>query len=626
MDAESHNDITKTRFETGRCRQASDKGQSAVFALENSLPLYNWETAEAQPLPENAVVSGLPVELLALINNRGLADVTDQKALSVFLDNPLSVQTPPYAMPGVKEASKTILATIEKQGQIVIFGDFDCDGITATAILTDTLRSIDADVFPFIPERAEGYGLSEGAVTRCLAEAAAAAPDATCRLLVTVDCGMGATESLQRFLDAGYRVVVSDHHTPGAPLPEACTVISTFDEKVPPTCRYLCGAGIAYKIAYGVIVGKYPAPDKTGRAELAAWLGPLAIATVADVVSLTGENRGFVREGLKFLNSRARVGIQSLGREAFKSTPVAYDTYHLGFIFAPHINASGRMESATPALNLLLAKTTDEAAPFAKQLKVLNATRKQAEEDLLKAIEAQLTDPDVFNQETDAAAVFAGADWHAGIVGLAAGKLTERLGRPVAVISFDKDGNARGSVRAPEGAYNVYNALAACNDERPILSRFGGHASAAGLSLLAEDIPAFRKAFARACYAQSGCVSLRGSLKTDGEIESGRGLFELCENLKRLAPCGNGNETPLWLFRNVSVTPHIIGKEERKHLALNIRFTDGSAVRGIWFGAAQYAEQLSKCDLWDIAGELSENEYRGDIEVQISVRDARPRE
>ncbi len=586
-----------------------------------ALPLYDWLLADDDD-DAGANALGLPAPIARLIARRGLADVTDAASLAAFLDAPLGILAKPGEMPGVDEAARTILDTVAAGGQIVVFGDFDCDGITATAVLTALLRFVGADVIPFIPMRSEGYGLTDEAVSRCLAAAKGARPDTPCRLLITVDCGMGAGPALQRFLDVGYRVVVSDHHMPADPLPEACTVISTFNPGVPACCRHLCGAGIAYKIACGVITLRYPLPDKTGRPELHQWMGPLAIATVADVVPLVGENRAYVREGLNILNRRPGTGLKALIRKAFDRTATQISVHHLGFVLGPHINASGRMETAEPALRLLLATNADDALAEATHLANLNSLRKRAEDSLVKEIDAQLADPAIFNPETDGAAVIAGKGWPPGIVGLVAGKLSERLSRPCIVIAVDDDGNAHGSARAPEGAYNLCDALGACSS---LLSRFGGHASAAGLSLRDADIPAFRKAFAAECLLQAGATHVRGGLIVDGALAADDVNDAFMQALNRLEPCGKANETPCWMLAGIHVTATVVG-QDKTHLRLRLQREDGLDLGGIWFGAARFAPLFDREARWDVVGDLSENEFRHDLEIQFVVRDARPSE
>ncbi len=588
----------------------------------HSLPLYDWRIATDTGAPASdvtSVPSGIPPPMARLLLQRGFADADAPDSFAAFLDAPLSDIVKPDDVPGVAEAARAILENIDAHGQIVIFGDFDCDGITATALLISLLRFVGADVMPFIPERAEGYGLTEKAVTRCLGAAQASRPDAPCRLLVTVDCGMGAGESLRRFLEAGYRVVVSDHHTPGEPLPEACTVISTFDPAMPPRCRYLCGAGLAYKIACGVIFMRHPQPDGTGRAELQQWMGALAMATVADVVPLVGENRIYVREGLVVLNRRPSTGLKALIRRAFERAQPQITAYHLGYVLGPHINASGRMETAEPALRLLLAADDDEANAQALRLSTLNATRKNTGQLVLKEINGKLADPAVFDEERDGAVVIAGRGWHPGIVGLAAGRLAERFARPSVVISVDDEGNCHGSARAPEKYYNLYDALSACS---ALLTRFGGHASAAGLSLREENLDDFRRVFSAECVRQAGATHIRHELVVDGVLAAGDLDDAFMGALARLEPCGNGNEKPCWMFENVKIKADVIG-EEKTHLRLRLMREDGLDLGGVWFGAAEHAPLFRSGGRWDVAGELAENEFRGKKEIQIVVRDAR---
>ena len=585
-----------------------------------SLPLCDWRIAPAAAIPN--CPTDIPLPIARLLLQRGLADAHDPDSFARFLEAPLTALAKPGEVPGVDAASRAILDNIDARGQIVVFGDFDCDGITATALLTSLLRLVGADVLPFIPERAEGYGLTDEAVTRCLDAAQAARPYAPCRLLVTVDCGMGAGDSLQRFLDAGYRVVVSDHHTPGSPLPDACTVISNFDPAMPPSCRHLCGAGLAYKIACGVITMRYPQPDKTGRAELHQWMGALAIATVADVVPLVGENRVYVREGLVVLNRRPGTGLKSLIRRAFERAQPQITAYHLGYVLGPHINAAGRMETAGPALRLLLASDDDEAAAQAVRLSNLNAERKNTEQLVLKEIDEKLADPAVFDEEKDGAVVIAGRGWHPGIVGLAAGRVAERFARPSVVISIDDEGecHGHGSARAPEGHYNLYDALSACSS---LLTRFGGHASAAGLSLREENLDAFRKAFSAECVRQAGATRIRSELAVDGILAADDLDDALMGALARLEPCGNANEKPCWMLEDVEIHADVIGKD-KTHLRLRLLREDGLDLGGVWFGAAGYVTLFVKGSRWDVVGELAENEYRGDTEIQILARDARP--
>lgn len=575
------------------------------------LPRYDWVVAVNGSDERFAKETGLARPVSDLLLSRGLVHADDIEGATRFLDASVQTMLPPMTMPGVEEATRKILAAIRRKGPILIFGDFDCDGVVATAILTDVIRSIGGDVRPFIPDRAEGYGLSEAAVTRCLSEGPRPS------LLVTVDCGMGAGEALRRFLDLGCEVVVSDHHTPGTPLPEACTIVSTFNEGVPDASRSICGAGVAYKIACGLVTTLHPAPDRTGRARLHGWLDALAIATVADIVPLLGENRVFVSEGLRILNKRPRIGLATLIQETFRRQQDV-TTEHIGFILAPHINSAGRMGSALSALELILSQDHDEAKRLSIDLKHFNEDRRKEEQKVLDEANEILRDKQVFDPDRDGAIVVAGKDWHAGTIGIAAARICDTYRRPVVVIAMNGD-EGRGSIRAPEG-YNAYRALQACSAH---LIRFGGHANAAGLGIEGKQIDSFRRAFADECFNQVGAVSQRPGLSISGWLGFGDINGRLLESTARLEPCGMGNPLPRWAISGLSVQPYRMGQDGR-HLRLKVTREDGVRLSCVWFGAGPYAQLFGADTRWDIAGTLAVNDYQGDREIQMMVEDARP--
>ena len=593
-------------------------GSEIQQALSKDLPRYDWKDSSA-PSPtccDFAAKTGLSAPVANLLLARRLASADAPDAAIRFLEASVRGMLPPETMPGVTEAREKIISAIHKKGPIVIFGDFDCDGTVATAILTDMLRFFGADVRPFIPLRSDGYGLSEQAVERCLEETPEPA------LLITVDCGMGAGDALQRFLDLGCEVVVSDHHTPSTPLPPACTIVSTFNEGVPETCRDLCGAGVAYKIAGGVMTALYPAPDRTGRGRLYRWLDALAIATVADVVPLLGENRLYVREGLAIINHNKKgvfphVGIVALLRETTKNLQ-AITSEQLGFILAPHINSAGRMKSAETALRLLLATDADEAKADAITLKKFNVDRRREEQKVLESSKGQLSDTNIFRPDEDGAIVIAGEGWHPGTIGIAAARICDTYRRPVVVIALEGE-SGRGSVRAPEG-YNAYQALSACSG---YLLHFGGHANAAGLGIAKAEIDNFRRAFAAECFRQVNAPSLRPELEISGWLEFGFIDEKLLESINRLEPYGMGNPPPCWALSDVTAKPSRMGQEQQ-HLRLEIVQGDSVRLKCIWFGAGEYEKEFKPGSRWDIAGTLSLNEFRGDREIELMVIDARP--
>lgn len=582
-----------------------------MLNIVRTLPLYNWtypEECETGDFP-----SSVPPLFGRLISDRGLADAGNEEALRSFLDARLSSLVNPGEFPGIREAVSLISETIRGNGKILIFGDFDCDGISATAIMLKVLRFLQADVSHFIPLRSEGYGFTDDSVKRCLSGGVPS-------LLITVDCGITAGPHLQRFLDLGCKVIVSDHHTKGDPLPPKCVVVSTYSESVPEACRYLCGAGIAYKIACGLISTIYPLPDRTGRPLLNSLLDILAVATVADVVPLIGENRIYVRNGLALLRHRCNTGLAALLKKTLKVNPEEFTPYHASFIIGPNINASGRMASAEIALELLTTDDKDAAWECAVKLERLNSERRATEAEMVKSAEEQLKSESVFDEERDGAVVVAQKGWHPGVAGIAAARISECYMRPAVVISIDENGEGHGSVRAPEG-YNASAALRACAS---LLLRFGGHANAAGLAIREEQIDAFRKEFAKVCTEQVGGVSVRNNLEIAGTLGFGDVSLEFTDWLKQLEPCGQGNPSPVWQISDAVVKTSVIGKNN-DHLRVAITTDDGIELQAVWFGGGKFQPQIALHYRWDVAGRLEEDDFNpSNPVIKMIITDMRP--
>ncbi len=589
--------------------------------MNSTLPLYNWifeAFGESVDLSRDSAAAACELSpvIYQLLAGRYPELVKDNEALKRFLSPSIGHFGKPNDMPGVAEAAELLLNVINAEGEIVVFGDFDADGVTATAILTSMIRYCGGNVRPFIPTREEGYGLSEAAVTRCLNGGIPA-------LLITVDCGMGATASLQRFVDCGSRVIVTDHHIPGAELPREVIIISNHNEATPPDCRELCGAGIAFKLASGLVARRNPSSTKEGRAErefLFTWIDALAIATVADVVALTGENRVIVSLGLRSLRYTKNEGLKALIKHAFeKNPPDGYTAYHLGFILGPHINSAGRMESADAALNLLLADDSTEATLCACKLKQTNFARKAETDTAFKEAEEIIKNDGIFDSEKDGAIVVSGKGWAPGVIGLLASRLADIYNRPAAVITESEDGLCRGSVRAPQG-YNAYDALSAC---KTYLTHFGGHAQAAGLGLKSEDIVLFREAFSDNCFKQIGAAFIRPTIEIAGELDIGVIDSTLLESLQRLEPYGEGNPEPLWKLSGMSVKARKIGKGEMKSLALTL-LRGNLSLEAIWFKMGEYERLFSEHSHWDFVGTLMKDNYYGEERIKLVVKDARP--
>ncbi len=582
------------------------------------LPIYNWKINSENYKSDDTAPHGIALPIWKLIRDRFPKTAENKAELESFLNPRLNNIGNPFEIPTMAEAVTKIETAIKNNDEIVVFGDFDADGVTATAILTSLIRECGGTVRPFIPFRAEGYGLTEEAVSRCLSYG-------TPKLLITVDCGMGAAASLKRFIDAGAQVIVTDHHIPGEELPSECTIISTYQDGIPESLRHLCGAGLAFKVACGLVVKKYPKAEGDGlaiREKLFSWLDALSIATVADVVPLTGENRTYVSVGIKKLSHTKNEGLKALIRTAFDSSlPAGFTPYHLGFILGPHINSAGRMASAETALNLLLSDDPDNAKANAVALKTSNFSRKTDMAKCLKEAEDIISNGKIFDPEKDGAVIVAGFGWSAGVVGLIAARLSEKYMRPAIVATILDDGTARGSVRAPQG-YNAYSALSECHD---CLIHFGGHESAAGILLKYDEIDTFRKAFSDAAYRQVSAPSVKPDLDIASWLGFGDINSELISSIQMLQPCGEGNPEPVWGLKNVMVKAKIIGKSEPKSLALTLTGENESLkINAVWFKNGVYLNEFEKYDKWDIVGKLQEDYYAGEVTIKFIVTDARP--
>lgn len=577
--------------------------------------LYNWNDPPPRlDLPQYAKEQGIPAALWPLLSAR-FPEVRDSTiSLDRILHPKLANITPPFAFPNIRTAAARISRAIDAGEDIVIFGDFDADGVTATAILTSTLRSMGGRVRPFIPLRSEGYGLTDASIARCLADGAPS-------LLVTVDCGITAGNALAKIAASGIDIIVTDHHIPdGCPLPETAIVAAPHLDGVPPECRFICGAGVAFTLAAGVVATRFPDKNPAGidaRKRLFAWVDALAIATVADVVPLIGENRIFASLGLNRVNSHPSIGLKQLILATMDSHDIT--ERHFGFVLAPHINSAGRMADASLALDLLLSEDPDFAHNLAIRLKQTNFLRKtecaRVDNEIGKIIDAG----NIFDPNSDGAFVAAGDNWHTGVVGLAAAHASEKFMRPAALISFPGGGdNGRGSVRAPAG-YDVHAALSECAG---FLTTFGGHECAAGISLERRNLDAFRKAFSEACKRQVGAPSIVMSLEIAAKIEIADVNDSLLAGVAMLAPFGEQNGEPVFEFDGLEAKASILGKDVAKGLRLSLSSKGGQSIEALWFGASDFYPQFRDKCKWNIAATLLADDYAGQHSIKLKVIDA----
>src|ERR671910_297054 len=496
----------------------------------------------------------------------------------------------PFLLGDVETACARIRAAIGAGKRICVHGDYDVDGICATALAVLTLRSLGADVGWHLPSRfEEGYGVSGDTISRLA--------DEGCALLLTVDCGITAVEEVAAAKARGLEVIVTDHHRPGPALPD-CPVVATRPSDYP--FPELCGTGVVCKLAQAL--GVHVAP----------YLDLVALATIADVVPLLDENRSLAIAGLRALARTQRPGLQALMRNA-RVDPAAVDAAAVGFRLAPRINAAGRLGRPDAALELLLTTDGDEAERLADELETLNRDRQAVENRILRAAVAEVESwPEA--QRRRRGYVIWGEDWHEGVIGIVASRLVERFNRPVVLIA-GTDGDWKGSGRSLP-AFDLHGALGACSQH---LRRFGGHRAAAGLSIEPDCLDDFARAFAAHADLTLADDDLEPVTKVDAIVPGSALTLGLAAELDRLAPFGLGNpDVTLLVPACEAVQPGLVG--EGRHLRFRIRQSGRDAGTAIAFGLGPQLERVSRPGRHDIACRLKENRWNGTVSPQLVVR------
>lgn len=563
-----------------------------------------WEAAAAADEPVVAALMEalrLPHALCAVLAGRGLVDAEDAKR---FLRPLLEHLHDPSLLADGPRAAERIARAIREGETILVHGDYDVDGISATALFTRFLRSQGAKVVPFVPHRLrDGYDFSEAGLK--------AARDAGATLVVTVDCGTVAVDPVARARDAGIDVIVTDHHQVQDVTPPAFALVNPQR----PDCAYpekgLCGTGIAFKLAE--LVGRLLDADP---AELQALLDLVALATVADLVPLQGENRVLVRFGLRRFAHTRVPGIAAL-LEAAGVDAGEITAGQLGFTVAPRINAAGRLGESADALRLLLTDDPEEARSLAQALDGINRDRQ--EEDRRTLDEAlDLLGKD-YDPQRDYGVVLASEGWHPGVIGIVASRVVERIHRPTVLIALDGDGG-RGSARSIPG-FHLYDALHACKAH---LGRFGGHKQAAGMDVARDAVPALRAAFNEEARRRLQPDDLHPVLRSDLDVDLAEVDLGLLHWLEYLGPHGIGNARPVFRARGVHLEKARVLKNA--HLKVSLR-ADAALIDGIGFGlAAAHPPETLGDGAFDALVKLERNEWRGVARPQARILDLRPSE
>jgi single-stranded-DNA-specific exonuclease len=547
----------------------------------------SFDTAAAETLRRELDVSEITAAVLV---RRGYGAPGDARR---FLEAELPGHDP-LLLGDMAVAVATIRAAVERGARICVHGDYDVDGICATALAVLLLRELGADVDWHLPSRfEEGYGVSGDTLERLADEGV--------ELVVTVDCGITAVEEIAAAKERGLDVVVTDHHRPGESLPD-CPVVATRPSSYP--FPELCGTGVVHKLGEALLGSDHPTVRRH--------LDLVALATIADVVPLVDENRALASAGLRALAGTRRPGLQALMRSAHVD-PAAVDSGAVGFRLAPRINAAGRLCRPDVALELVLTEDGDEAKRLAAELEELNRERQGVEDRILReatAIVESLPEP----RRRRRGYVLWREEWHEGVIGIVASRLVERFHRPVVLVAGSHEG-WKGSGRSV-ARFDLHAALGACSQH---LERFGGHRAAAGLSIDPKRIDAFAEAFAAHADAHLTVDDLHEPTVVDAVVSAADLTLELAQELERLAPFGLGNpDVTLLVPATQPVTPTTVG--EGRHLRFRVRQHGRDAGTAIAFGQGGQLDRLRAEGLFDVACRLKENHWNGTVAPQLVVR------
>jgi single-stranded-DNA-specific exonuclease len=541
------------------------------------------------PRPEVAALAsalGLSETTASVLVRRGYSDPAKAQAF-------LAAEIPehdPFLLGDMEAACTAIRAAIDAGRPICVHGDYDVDGICATALAVTVLRELGAKVSWHLPSRfEEGYGLSGETLTRLAGEETG--------LVLTVDCGITAVEEVAHAKELGLDVVVTDHHRPGETLPD-CPVVATRPSEYP--FPELCGTGVVYKLAQAL-----------GAADLDRRLDVVGLATVADVVPLLDENRGLVAAGLKRLAITSNPGLRALMKAA-RVDPATVDAGAIGFRLAPRINAAGRLGHPGTALELLLTDDPKEADRLAGELETLNRDRQAVEDRILREALAQVAEwPEA--KQRRRGYVLAGEDWHRGVIGIVASRLVERFHRPVVLIAGGEE-EWTGSGRSIP-AFDLHGALGACSD---LLGRWGGHRAAAGLSIRAENVEGFSEAFAAHAAGELSENDLAPVVHVDAVVRGTELTLDLCAELERLAPFGLGNPGVTLLAVGCEIS-ELGSVGEGKHLKLAVK-ADGARSGAIAFGQGSQLDRYRRPVRYDVTFKLAANHWNGTVSPQLLVK------
>jgi len=554
---------------------------------------WNVNEYDNQKVTELARQCDLSKLALKVLSTRGY---NDMDSVSAFFET--GDLSDPFLIKDMREAVDAINYAVDSYDLICIYGDYDCDGVTATSILFSYLDNIGANVIYYIPERSDGYGLNNNAVD-ALAEQGV-------KLIVTVDNGISAVEEAEHIYENGMKLVITDHHQPSEILPRAEAVVDLHRKDCPSVYKELSGAGVALMLCIAL-------NDGNDKMIIEQFSDICAVGTIADVVPLTGENRLIVKHGLRYLRNTENYGLDMLmdksgvKRDSLTATSVAFQ-------ISPRINASGRFGSPLTAVKALLSEDSDDAEMYVDTMISLNDERRATEAEILKAIlHAIDKDPSLLNKRV---LILVGKNWHCGVIGIVASKLLELFGKPTILIAMDKDGTARGSARSIKG-FDIFKCLSYASD---LLVHFGGHECAGGLTVNNDDITKFMKRV----YEYADGFDFMPSYVIDCDMMlSGEDLtVENIKGLQKLEPFGAGNLRPVFYMPKCRINK-ITPMSQGKHIRLDVLYGDTSVQIPV-FNKTEESFGYKAGDVVELAVNLDINKYNSNEYVDVRIVDIRP--
>jgi len=570
---------------------------------------FRWTIAPPQPLLAETLAASLKISslLAQCLLNRGLSE---KPLIEKFLAPRLKNLADPFLLPNMAPAVERLLLAHEHDEPLVIFGDYDVDGVTSTTLLLEVLRKLGWSVDAYLPHRMdEGYGLSRDGVENCLKKFPV-------KLLLAVDCGSTAVETIAWLHEAGVEVIVLDHHQVSNPPPEAVALVNpqllTSNSQLPASFTELCSVGLAFKLAHALLKrGRETGQPGAAEFDLKPLLDLVALGTIADLVPLTGENRILVTAGLEKLNTTKRPGILALKEVA--QSPEKIGVVDVGFQLAPRLNASGRLETAEESLRLLLAETLDEALPLAQNLDARNRERQKIEKSIVEEVTGVVRSK--FDAQKDFVIVEGQLLWHIGVVGIVASRVLSEFYRPTIILGGDA-GEWRGSGRSIAG-FDLAAALRDCGD---LLIKHGGHAMAAGLTIAPDKIDLFRQRMNSLAQRSLKPEHFQPPLRLDAEVDLSEISLDSLAELEKLKPTGQGNPALQFYTRKLAHQKPLQRMGTKKqHVKMWV--TDGTVTHeAVWWNAGEGSLPVGK---FDLAFAPSLNEYNGRTTVQLKVLDWR---